>query len=66
MPSDNPSDLPPRDERKPEKSTVPLSDFERSPEHIGPFRILEQIGEGGMGMAPLGSGLGRRSRGLWV
>ena len=31
------------------RSTIPMSGFERPPERIGPYKILETIGEGGMG-----------------
>src|SRR5690349_12050919 len=34
----------------PENAPVPIRPTHKQPEQIGPFRILEKIGEGGMGV----------------
>ena len=43
--------MPSRKDPRPSGSpTIPLTAFERPPESIGPYRILERIGEGDMGI----------------
>jgi len=45
IPSDKPPEPPASEDRKNDQSTVPLAGCERPPDQIGPYRILEQIGE---------------------